>query len=82
MKAAWRRSPSWTTTSRWSRRALRISRCWRRTFGYVAALTRRMTLGVLVTGVMYRYPGLLAKIVTTLDVLSGGRGRLGVGASW
>jgi F420-dependent oxidoreductase-like protein len=52
------------------------------TLGYVAALTRRMTLGVLVTGVMYRYPGLLAKIVTTLDVLSGGRGRLGVGASW
>jgi F420-dependent oxidoreductase-like protein len=52
------------------------------TLGYVAALTRRMTLGVLVTGVMYRHPGLLAKIVTTLDVLSGGRGRLGVGASW
>ena len=52
------------------------------TLGYVAALTQRMTLGVLVTGVMYRYPGLLAKIVTTLDVLSGGRGRLGIGASW
>ena len=52
------------------------------TLGYVAAVTRRMTLGVLVTGVMYRYPGLLAKIVTTLDVLSGGRGRLGIGASW
>ncbi len=52
------------------------------TLGYLAALTRRMTLGVLVTGVMYRYPGLLAKIVTTLDVLSGGRGRLGIGASW
>ncbi|WP_036375693.1 LLM class F420-dependent oxidoreductase [Micromonospora sp. ATCC 39149] len=52
------------------------------TLGYVAALTRRMTLGVLVTGVMYRYPGLLAKIVTTLDVLSGGRARLGIGASW
>jgi F420-dependent oxidoreductase-like protein len=52
------------------------------TLGYLAALTRRITLGVLVTGVMYRYPGLLAKIVTTLDVLSGGRGRLGVGASW
>jgi F420-dependent oxidoreductase-like protein len=50
--------------------------------GYVAALTERMTLGVLVTGVMYRHPGLLAKIVTTLDVLSGGRARLGVGASW
>ena len=52
------------------------------TLGYVAALTRRMTLGVLVTGVMYRHPGLLAKIVTTLDVVSGGRGRLGIGASW
>ncbi|MEU8424143.1 LLM class F420-dependent oxidoreductase [Micromonospora sp. NPDC048835] len=52
------------------------------TLGYVAALTQRMTLGVLVTGVMYRYPGLLAKTVTTLDVLSGGRARLGIGASW
>ncbi|MEV1328734.1 LLM class F420-dependent oxidoreductase [Micromonospora costi] len=52
------------------------------TLGYVAGQTERMTLGVLVTGVMYRYPGLLAKIVTTLDVLSGGRARLGIGASW
>ncbi|HYY82232.1 MAG TPA: LLM class F420-dependent oxidoreductase [Actinomycetes bacterium] len=52
------------------------------TLGHVAALTERMTLGVLVTGVTYRHPGLLAKIVTTLDVLSGGRARLGVGASW
>jgi F420-dependent oxidoreductase-like protein len=52
------------------------------TLGYLAAKTERMTLGLLVTGVMYRYPGLLAKIVTTLDVLSGGRARLGVGASW
>ncbi|MFJ6154478.1 LLM class F420-dependent oxidoreductase [Micromonospora profundi] len=52
------------------------------TLGYVAANTQRMTLGVLVTGVMYRYPGLLAKTVTTLDVLSGGRARLGIGASW
>jgi F420-dependent oxidoreductase-like protein len=50
--------------------------------GYVAAKTERMTLGLLVTGVMYRYPGLLAKIVSTLDVLSGGRARLGIGASW
>jgi F420-dependent oxidoreductase-like protein len=52
------------------------------TLGYVAAKTERMTLGLMVTGVMYRYPGLLAKIVTTLDVLSGGRARLGIGASW
>jgi F420-dependent oxidoreductase-like protein len=52
------------------------------TLGYVAALTKRIRLGVLVTGVMYRYPGLLTKIVTTLDVLSGGRAQLGVGASW
>lgn len=52
------------------------------TLGYVAAKTQRMTLGLLVTGVMYRYPGLLAKVVTTLDVLSGGRARLGIGASW
>lgn len=52
------------------------------TLGYVAALTERMRLAVLVTGVMYRYPGLLAKIVATLDVLSGGRAQLGVGASW
>ncbi len=52
------------------------------TLGYVAGKTDRMTLGLLVTGVMYRYPGLLAKIVTTLDVLSGGRAGLGIGASW
>jgi len=52
------------------------------TLGYVAAKTERVTLGLLVTGVMYRHPGLLAKIVTTLDVLSGGRARLGIGASW
>jgi F420-dependent oxidoreductase-like protein len=52
------------------------------TLGYLAGKTERMTLGLLVTGVMYRYPGLLAKIVTTLDVLSGGRARLGIGASW
>src|SRR5690349_25076353 len=52
------------------------------TLAYVAAKTSRMTLGLLVTGVMYRYPGILAKTVTTLDVLSGGRARLGIGASW
>ncbi|BCJ36864.1 LLM class F420-dependent oxidoreductase [Actinocatenispora thailandica] len=50
--------------------------------GYVAGHTSRATLGLMVTGVMYRYPGLLAKIVTTLDVLSEGRARLGIGASW
>jgi F420-dependent oxidoreductase-like protein len=52
------------------------------TLGHVAAMTERMALGVLVSGVMYRHPGLLAKIVTTLDVLSEGRARLGIGASW
>lgn len=52
------------------------------TLGFVAAVTERMTLGLMVTGVMYRHPGLLAKIVTSLDVLSGGRARLGIGASW
>ncbi|HSK21549.1 MAG TPA: LLM class F420-dependent oxidoreductase [Egicoccus sp.] len=50
--------------------------------GFVAGLTTRMTLGLLVTGVMYRNPGVLAKIVTTLDVLSDGRARLALGASW
>src|SRR5579871_5355440 len=50
--------------------------------GYVAGRTEAMTLGLLVTGVSYRHPGLLAKIVTTLDVLSGGRAMLGIGAAW
>jgi F420-dependent oxidoreductase-like protein len=52
------------------------------TLGYLAALTSSVRLGLLVTGVSYRYPGLLAKIVTTLDVLSEGRGQLGIGAAW
>ncbi|HEX4017121.1 MAG TPA: LLM class F420-dependent oxidoreductase [Frankiaceae bacterium] len=50
--------------------------------GFLAGLTERMTLSTLVTGVTYRHPGLLAKIVTTLDVLSGGRAQLGLGAAW
>ncbi len=50
--------------------------------GYLAALTSRAKLGLLVTGVTYRHPALLAKIVTTLDVLSGGRAFLGLGAAW
>ncbi len=52
------------------------------TLGYLAGITDRVRLGLLVTGVTYRYPGLLAKIVTTLDVLSGGRALLGIGAAW
>ena len=52
------------------------------TLGYLAAATERVDLGLLVTGVTYRHPGLLAKIVTTLDVLSGGRAMLGIGAAW
>ncbi|GLY28736.1 LLM class F420-dependent oxidoreductase [Kineosporia sp. NBRC 101731] len=50
--------------------------------GYAAALTERITLGTLVTGVTYRHPGLLIKTVTTLDVLSGGRAWLGIGTAW
>jgi F420-dependent oxidoreductase-like protein len=52
------------------------------TLGYLAGVTSRVQLGVLVTGVTYRHPGLLAKIVATLDVLSGGRATLGIGAAW
>ena len=52
------------------------------TLGYLAAKTSKISLGLLVTGVTYRHPGLLAKIITTLDVLSGGRAMLGVGAAW
>lgn len=50
--------------------------------GYAAALTERISLGTLVTGVVHRHPGVLVKTVTTLDVLSGGRAWLGVGAAW
>jgi F420-dependent oxidoreductase-like protein len=50
--------------------------------GYLAGQTKTMTLGLLVTGVTYRHPGLLAKVVTTLDILSGGRAQLGIGAAW
>jgi F420-dependent oxidoreductase-like protein len=50
--------------------------------GFLAASTSRAKLVTLVTGVHYRAPGLLAKAVTTLDVLSGGRAWLGVGAGW
>jgi F420-dependent oxidoreductase-like protein len=52
------------------------------TLGYLAASTSRARLLTVVTGVSYRHPGVLAKIVTTLDVLSGGRAWLGIGAAW
>jgi len=52
------------------------------TLGYLAACTSRAKLVTLVTGAVYRHPGILAKIVTTLDVLSGGRAWLGIGAAW
>ena len=52
------------------------------TLGYLAAKTERMKLGTVVTGVTYRHPGLLAKIATTLDVLSEGRSFFGIGAAW
>ena len=52
------------------------------TLGYVAGMTSRAKLLTLVTGAVYRPPGILAKIVTTLDVLSGGRAWLGIGAAW
>lgn len=52
------------------------------TLGFLAAHTERARLLTLVTGIQYREPGLLAKTVTTLDVLSGGRAMLGIGAGW
>jgi F420-dependent oxidoreductase-like protein len=50
--------------------------------GFVAGVTERLRLRLLVTGVTYRHPGLLAKTVTTLDVVSSGRAELGIGAAW
>ena len=52
------------------------------TLSYLAAVTKHIRLGALVTGVIYRYPGVLVKTATTLDVLSGGRTYFGVGAGW
>src|SRR6185437_11034767 len=52
------------------------------TLGYLAACTSRAKLLTLVTGAVYRHPGILGKIISTLDVLSGGRAWLGVGAAW
>ena len=52
------------------------------TLSYLAALTYQIRLGTMVSGVIYRHPGLLVKTVTNLDVLSGGRAYLGIGAAW
>ena len=49
---------------------------------FCAAATKRVKLGTMATGVVYRYPGILVKTATTLDVLSGGRAYLGMGAAW
>lgn len=52
------------------------------TLGYIAGVTKKIMLGTMVTGVIYREPAVLIKAVTTLDVLSGGRAYLGIGAGW
>ena len=52
------------------------------TLGFLAAQTKRARLGLMVGGVHYRHPGLWVKAATTLDVLSGGRAWLGIGAAW
>jgi F420-dependent oxidoreductase-like protein len=52
------------------------------TLGYLAGLTERAHLGVLVTGVIYRLPSILLKMVNTLDIVSGGRAYFGIGAGW
>lgn len=52
------------------------------TLNYLAAVTREIRLGALVTGVIYRYPAILVKTMTTLDVLCGGRAYFGIGAGW
>ena len=52
------------------------------TLGFLAGQTKKATLGTMVTGVTYRNPGVLVKQATTLDVLSGGRAWLGIGAAW
>src|ERR1700716_3807894 len=52
------------------------------TLGYLAGVTKRIRLGVLVSGVIYRPPAVLIKAATTVDVLSSGRTYFGVGAAW
>lgn len=52
------------------------------TIAHMAAVTHQIRLGLMVTGAFYRYPGILIKTVSTLDVLSGGRAYFGIGAGW
>jgi F420-dependent oxidoreductase-like protein len=52
------------------------------TLGFMAAHSKRARLGLMVGGIHYRLPGLWVKAATTLDVLSGGRAWLGIGAAW
>jgi len=52
------------------------------TLGYFAGLTEKAYLGVLVTGVIYRHPAVLLKVMNTVDILAGGRTYLGIGAAW
>lgn len=52
------------------------------TLGYFAGITEKAYLGVMVTGIIYRHPSVLMKMVNTLDILSGGRAYFGVGAAW
>src|SRR5207245_6064554 len=52
------------------------------TLAFAACLTSSIRLGTMVTGVTYRYPGILVKTATTFDVLSGGRSYFGIGAAW
>ena len=52
------------------------------TMAFMAGITNKIKIGALVTGVIYRHPGILVKTVTTLDILSKGRAYLGIGAAW
>lgn len=67
--------PSWGTPDREMLEAYSA-------LSYAAAVTNRVKLGALVTGITYRRPGVLVKTATTLDVLSGGRSYFGIGAAW
>lgn len=52
------------------------------TLGYLSGLTEKVYLGVMITGVIYRLPSILLKMVNTLDIVSGGRAYFGIGAAW